>query len=167
MSFYFIEIDQKLNWSLNSNVSSVSNKFGNISEITQGDDGKAYYKVTGADTWLPFNPAFEIENTNTACTLVYKRQLYGSTSYTITSQGNYIAFAFADKDTTANTGEIIITLNSQKVSTPLSIQESICLYDWQVFSVSSAIFHAKVEDVVAISGTNLWRPYFVIEKLPY
>ena len=46
MSFYFIEIDQKLNWSLNSNLGGI--RFGIDA------DGNYGYKKVGADTVIPF-----------------------------------------------------------------------------------------------------------------
>lgn len=50
MSFYFIEIDQKLNWSLNSNFES------SLGGLTFGidADGNYGYKKVGADTVIPF-----------------------------------------------------------------------------------------------------------------
>lgn len=53
MPFYFIEIDQKLNWSLNSNFES------SLGGLTFGVDknGNYGYKKVGADTVIPFKNA--------------------------------------------------------------------------------------------------------------
>ena len=54
MSFYFIEIDQKLNWSLNSNLGGI--RFG------IDTDGNYGYKEVGADTVIPFKKINIVEN---------------------------------------------------------------------------------------------------------
>ena len=57
MSFYFIEIDQKLNWSLNSNVnklnSNLSNSLGGLSFGIDGDGNYGYYGADGS--LVPFS----------------------------------------------------------------------------------------------------------------
>lgn len=65
MPFYFIEIDQKLNWSLNSNLEAelaleLSNRLGGL---TFGIDaeGNYGYKKAGADTVIPFSRDVEVE----------------------------------------------------------------------------------------------------------
>ena len=58
MSFYFIEIDQKLNWSLNSNLEEelaleLSSRLGGL-RFGIDADGNYGYKEVGADTVIPF-----------------------------------------------------------------------------------------------------------------
>ena len=54
MSFYFIEIDQKLNWSLNSNLEEeLGNSLGGL-RFGIDAEGNYGYKKVGADTVTPF-----------------------------------------------------------------------------------------------------------------
>lgn len=54
MSFYFIEIDQKLNWSLNSNLEEeLSSRLGGL-RFGVDAEGNYGYKKVGADTVIPF-----------------------------------------------------------------------------------------------------------------
>lgn len=54
MSFYFIEIDQKLNWSLNSNFEEeLGNSLGGL-RFGIDAEGNYGYKEVGADTVIPF-----------------------------------------------------------------------------------------------------------------
>lgn len=54
MSFYFIEIDQKLNWSLNSNLEEeLDSRLGGI-RFGIDAEGNYGYKKMGADTVIPF-----------------------------------------------------------------------------------------------------------------
>ena len=59
MSFYFIEIDQKLNWSLNSNLEEeLSSRLGGL-RFGVDAEGNYGYKKAGADTVVPFKSTEE------------------------------------------------------------------------------------------------------------
>lgn len=65
MPFYFIEIDQKLNWSLNSNLEEeLSSRLGGL-RFGVDAEGNYGYKKVGADAVIPFKSSKTVGGTFT------------------------------------------------------------------------------------------------------
>lgn len=141
MSFYFIEIDQKLNWSLNSNLGGL--RFGIDA------DGNYGYKKAGADTVIPFSKSIDTLNEPFYSDSQYlslfnsaaNSHISGSKTitYTATKNGTVICHYDNDGEAVNRTGHTVDVIYEVRVGNRILATKAHGIY----------IFPIKTEDVVS------------------